>query len=52
VVNEVLTTPKYIRTPIELKRQVVNLTSSNNAENASTAGKIVEECQVWVLNYY
>ncbi|KAF6027791.1 hypothetical protein EB796_013896 [Bugula neritina] len=43
--HEVLTTPKYIRTPIELKRQVVNLTSSNNAENASTAGKIVEECQ-------
>jgi len=46
VVNEVLTTSKYICTPIELDRKVENLTLPDNTEYLSMAGEVVEEFQV------
>jgi len=46
VVNEVLTTSKYICTPIELDRKVESLTSPDNTEYLSKDGEVVEEYEV------
>jgi len=48
-VNEVLTTSKYICTPIELKRRMTSLALSDNTEYLSMDGEVVEEFQVKVL---
>jgi len=49
VVNEALTTSKYICTPIELDRKVADLTTPDNTEYLSMNGEVVEEFLVRVL---